>query len=70
MRRKEERYVSEAENSDTAYVLIRQHTSAYVSIRQVVSMRRKKERYVSEAENSDTAYVPIRPHTSAYVSIR
>jgi hypothetical protein len=42
---------------------IRQHTSAYVSIRQHTSA------YVSIRQNT-SAYVCIRLHTSAYVSIR
>ena len=44
-------------------VSIRQHTSAYVSIRQGVM---KSLLYTSV---SSTAYVSIRQHTSAYVSV-
>ncbi len=55
----------------TAYVSIRQHTSAYISIRQQASRTRRKlwcaprQRAVAP-----TAYVSIRQHTSAYASIR
>ncbi len=43
----------------SAYVSIRQHTSAYVSMSAYVSIRQHT-----------SAYVSIHPHTSAYVSIR
>jgi hypothetical protein len=46
-----------------AYVIIRQHTSAYVSIRQ-----RLKLLAWPEGERM-RAYVSIRQHTSAYVSV-
>jgi hypothetical protein len=53
-------------------VSIRQHTSAYVSIRQpsaYVSIRQHTSAYVSIRQHT-SAYVSIRQHTSAYVSIR
>jgi hypothetical protein len=60
----------------TSYV-IRQHTSAYVSIRQHTagvqlardSITCKHTSYVSIRQHT-SAYVSIRQHTSAYVSIR
>jgi hypothetical protein len=54
------------------YVSIRQHMSAYVSIRQHTSAYvRSAFRliYVSIRQHT-SAYVSIRQHTSAYVSIR
>jgi hypothetical protein len=50
-----------------AYVSVRQHTSAYVSIRQaLVAAAAVARELVVEPE----AYVSVRQHTSAYVSIR
>jgi hypothetical protein len=48
-----------------AYASIRQHTSAYVSIRQHTCSASR-----SEHSRKDVAYVSICQHTSAYVSIR
>jgi hypothetical protein len=53
-------------------VLIRQHTSAYVSILQHTSygsILQRTSAYVSIRQHT-SAYVSIRQHTSAYVSIR
>jgi hypothetical protein len=55
--------------SNIEYVSIRQHTSAFVSIRQhiVISMAKKsKIEHVGDKDICDS----IRQHTSAYVSIR
>jgi pantothenate kinase len=52
----------------TAYVSIRQHTSAYVSI--VEAPTCSPETYDSSLLLLLPAYVSIRQHTSAYVSIR
>jgi hypothetical protein len=56
---------------------MRQHTSAYVSIRSgYVGIRRRTSAYVSIRQHTvrirrhTSAYVSIRQHTSAYVSIR
>jgi len=69
-------------SSVTAYVSIRQPTSAYVSIRQhrcysavhmprlpLHCLRQNTSAYVSIRQHTST-YVSIRQHTSAYVSIR
>ncbi len=74
---------SEAERDKTTtfktYVSMRQHTSAYVSIRRTshktctpfasASIRPHTSAYVSIRQHT-SAYVSIRQHTSAYVSIR
>jgi hypothetical protein len=54
--------------SAAAFASIREHTSAYVSIRQRLAcgrLRRRKGR-----SPSATAYVSIRQHTSAFISMR
>jgi hypothetical protein len=55
----------------SAYVSIRQHTSAYVSIRQLSEGAWGPERvlitYILYIKHT-SAYVSIRQHTSAYVS--
>jgi hypothetical protein len=65
--------VVEPHRLPTAYVSIRQHTSADVSIRQhtsaYVSRRQHTSAYVSIRQHT-SAYVSIRQHTSAFVSIR
>jgi hypothetical protein len=48
---------------------IRQHTSAYDSIRQPLGMPGSPAAYVSIRQHT-SAYVSIRQHTPAYVSIR
>ena len=64
---------------DMTYACIRQHTSAYVSIRQHTNLLGKlgSLRHDLDVEGKDerevlhtSAYVSIRQHTSAYVSIR
>jgi hypothetical protein len=50
-----------------AYVSIRQHTPAYVSIRRAADDARATA--VRPAKRAD-AYVSIRQHTSAYANIR
>jgi hypothetical protein len=56
----------------SAYVSIRQHTSACVSIRQhacaCVSIREHTSAYVSTRQHT-SAYVSIREHPSAYVTL-
>jgi hypothetical protein len=55
----------------TAYVSIRQHTSAYVSIRHTQHTSRVRARWVRvrcNAGYTHTAYVSIRQHASAYVT--
>jgi hypothetical protein len=49
---------------------IRQHTSAYVSIRQHTCIRGQPPTAVNPIRYVYLAYVSIRQHTSAYVSIR
>jgi hypothetical protein len=46
---------------------IRQHTSAYVSIRQHAYAERERQRQQHRAAASERAYVSMRQHTSAYV---
>jgi hypothetical protein len=63
----------------SAYISIRQHTSAYVSIRSAhtsahtsasSALRREPPRRSAPLLPAPVAYVSIRQHTSAYVSIR
>jgi hypothetical protein len=65
-----------AGKSEGAYVSIRQHTSAYVSIRVPLLRAGKSQRASASLLSSVTkntpasVFVSIRQHTSAYVSIR
>jgi hypothetical protein len=59
----------------SAYVSIRQHTSAYVSIQAVAAvverqLQQRQQLVAACSSKLRSAYVSIRQHTSAYVSIR